>query len=157
MGEPPSSPRPPADSPSSTHILTPTSVKVFIADRDMSSLETFVSELNKSSKVASFTHVDAADWKSQAKAFGQAVSEYGRIDHVYPIAGIGERRWLPVEQSSTGYEMPDLTVLDVDLYGVMYTLALAVQQFRRQEKGRGGIKGRSTCLFWLLKLFLAIP
>lgn len=37
---------------------------------------------------------------------------------------------------------PDLTVLDVDLKGPMYTVALAVQQFRRQERDEGGWKGK---------------
>lgn len=31
------------------------------------------------------------------------------------------------------FAKPDLSVIDVDLTGVLYTLALAIQQFRRQE------------------------
>lgn len=100
-------------------------------------------ELNQSGHVANCARVDAASWDSQAKAFGQAVADFGRIDYVYPIAGIGERVSIANKHSSTGFEMPDLTVLDVDLTGVLYTISLAVQQFRRQEPGKNGVRGQS--------------
>lgn len=100
-------------------------------------------ELNKDSHVANCAHVDVANWNSQAKAFSQAVADFGRIDYVYPIAGIGERPWIPNDPGATGFEMPDLSVLDIDLTGVMYTVGLAVQQFRRQEPGKNGFRGKS--------------
>ncbi len=97
--------------------------------------------------MAKCARVDAADWDSQAEAFGQAVAEVGRIDYVYPIAGIGERAFIPPQaassSSSSGFQKPDLTVIDVDLTGVLYTVALAVQQFRRQEPGKHGFRGKS--------------
>jgi NAD(P)-dependent dehydrogenase (short-subunit alcohol dehydrogenase family) len=31
------------------------------------------------------------------------------------------------------FAKPDLSVVDVDLTGVLYTIALAIQQFRRQD------------------------
>lgn len=73
-------------------------------------------------------------------AFQAALTAFdGRIDFVAPIAGIGEKKWLPTfEQmgqvgSDGAFTKPDLSVIDVDLTGVLYTVALAVQQFRRQE------------------------
>jgi NAD(P)-dependent dehydrogenase (short-subunit alcohol dehydrogenase family) len=63
----------------------------------------------------------------------------GRIDFVAPIAGISERKWLPTfdEMKRVGpggqFEKPNLSVVDIDLTGVLYTVALAVQQFQRQE------------------------
>lgn len=119
------------------------SIKVFVADRDLEGAQKLVDELNKESQVASCAHVDTANWNSQAKAFSQAVAEFGRIDYVYPIAGIGERKWIPNDSSASGYEMPDLSVLDIDLTGVLYTIGLAVQQFRRQEPGTNGFRGKS--------------
>jgi len=124
--------------------------KFCIADRDASGASSVVAELNKgtdsSHHVAFSTTVDAADWNSQAKAFGQAVGQFGRIDYVYPIAGIGERVWCQNDPVSTGFVRPDLTVLDVDLTGVMYTVSLALQQFRRQDVGEYGFRGKIGCV-----------
>jgi hypothetical protein len=118
-------------------------IKVFIADRDQDGAQKVVDALNKDSQVAKCAHLDAASWNSQAKAFSQAVADFGRIDYVYPIAGIGERVSIPNDPQATGFQMPDLTVLDVDLTGVLYTVSLAVQQFRRQEPGSNGLRGQS--------------
>ncbi len=100
-------------------------------------------ELNKSGEnMAQSAQMDATDWNSQAKVFGEAVHAFGRIDYVYPIAGIGERRWLPNDPMQSGFEAPDLTVLDVDLKGLLYTVGLAIQQFRKQEP-KDGFRGKS--------------
>ncbi|OCT49289.1 hypothetical protein CLCR_05202 [Cladophialophora carrionii] len=124
-------------------MLVKHNIKVFIADRDIEGAQKLVNELNKDSQVASCAHVDVANWNSQVKAFSQAVADFGRIDYVYPIAGIGERVSIPNDPSATGFEMPDLTVLEVDLTGVLYTVSLAVQQFRRQQPGKNGLRGQS--------------
>jgi NAD(P)-dependent dehydrogenase (short-subunit alcohol dehydrogenase family) len=128
------------------------SIRVFIADRDEEGAQKLADELNKSSDhIARVSHVDAANWNSQAKAFSQAVAEFGRIDYVYPIAGIGERPWIPNDPNGTGFVMPDLSAIDVDLTGVLYTVGLAVQQFRRQEPGQNGFRGKSKCCHALLE------
>lgn len=73
----------------------------------------------------------------------------GKIDFVAPIAGIGERKWLPFPSETQSmkegeFMKPDLGTVDVDLTGVLYTIALAVQQFRRQvaEDWSMGCKSR---------------
>lgn len=80
-------------------------------------------------------------------AFQRAVATFKRIDYVFPIAGIGEKRWLPPTNENGSAEAefvePHLSVLDVDLKGVLYTVALAVQQFKRQEVDRLGFRGKS--------------
>ncbi|OAL37419.1 hypothetical protein AYO20_03268 [Fonsecaea nubica] len=96
--------------------------------------------------MAKCAQVDAASWNSQVKAFSQAVADFGRIDYVYPIAGIGERAWIPNDPSMTGFVQPDLTTLDIDLTGVLYTVALAVQQFRKQQPGKNGFRGKIGCV-----------
>ena len=89
--------------------------------------------------------VSANDWDSQEAGFQKAVDAFGRIDYVFPIAGIGERKAIKNDpKSQTGFEKPDLAVIDVDLTGVLYTAFLAIQQMRRQEKDSSGIRGRST-------------
>ena len=100
-------------------------------------------ELNQSGPVAKAAHVDVADWDSQVKAFSQAVAEFGRLDYVHAIAGVGEKVFVPNDPSLKEYVKPNLTTIDVDLNGVLYTAALAIQQFRRQEPGQNGFRGKS--------------
>ena len=96
-----------------------------------------------------YEECDTASWESQLSAFQTALQVLGgRIDFVAPIAGIGERKWLPFPSETQTmkegqFAKPDLSVVDVDLTGMLYTIALAIQQFRRQdaiewEKGWNG-------------------
>lgn len=54
------------------------------------------------------------------------------------------------------FKEPDLSVVDVDLKGVMFTVGLAVQQFRRQEKDANGFRGKIGCVASVCG-FYAIP
>lgn len=124
-------------------MLAKKGMKVFIADRDEENGQKIAQEIG-----GQFGKVDLADWKSQVKAFTQAVSAFGRLDYVYGIGGVGERRWLPKNSTSTTaveFEMPDLSVLDIDLTGVLYTSSLAIQQARRQDVGQNGFRCKSEC------------
>lgn len=88
--------------------------------------------------------LDSADWDSQLKVFQEVVQTLqGRVDYVYPIAGIGERVSLPRAEEGKGFVKPELSVLDVDLYGFVYTTSLAIQQMRRQSKDGEGYRGKS--------------
>lgn len=93
-----------------------------------------------------YAGTDVASWESQLSAFKQALAVLGgRIDYVFPIAGIGEKQWLPLAEESAGgkeFVRPNLATVEVDLTGVLYTVALGVQQFRRQEKDAGGWRGK---------------
>lgn len=87
-------------------------------------------------------------------AFEAALEQFHRIDLVFPIAGVSERRVFPnYGPSSQGFQKPDLGVIDVNLKAVMYTLGLALQQFRRQEPNKDGFRGKglSTKFLWSLK------
>lgn len=90
--------------------------------------------------------MDAADWDSQLAAFQKALAEFGRIDYVFAIAGIGERKWIPNNPETLDFAKPDLSVLDIDLTGVLYTAALAIQQMRRQQPDETGYRGKSKAL-----------
>ena len=122
-------------------------MKVFVADRDVQSLRSLESELNKDPNDPSvFTaECDVADWESQKRAFETAIDTFpsGRIDYVFPIAGIGERRSFPNRPTSKEFEKPDLSVVEVDEIGVIYTVSLAVQHFRRLEVKGDGFRGKS--------------
>jgi NAD(P)-dependent dehydrogenase (short-subunit alcohol dehydrogenase family) len=91
--------------------------KVFIADRDRTGAKAIVQELNAQRPGSAFSaQVDVASWDSQLQAFQTAAQELGRIDYVYPIAGIGERRLLP-PGAGTGIEGFVKPNLEVRSYG----------------------------------------
>jgi NAD(P)-dependent dehydrogenase (short-subunit alcohol dehydrogenase family) len=89
-------------------------VNVFIADQDLSGAEAFAEEVNKNTgkeqgKIAA-TKLNVASWDEQVRAFDEAIKAFGRIDYVYPIAGIGERSWIKRDSGTTAWQKPDLTV-----------------------------------------------
>lgn len=88
-----------------------TSVNVFIADYNTVAAKSVADELNQAGKAkAASAHVNASDWNQLVQAFDQAITAFGRIDLVYPIAGIGERKWLSNNPNSNSWEKPDLSV-----------------------------------------------
>ncbi|KAH7374301.1 hypothetical protein BKA66DRAFT_172149 [Pyrenochaeta sp. MPI-SDFR-AT-0127] len=116
---------------------------VFIADRDVGAAQKFADEYNPTTGPAPghptlhYAECDTTSWTSQLAAFRKALDVLdGRLDFIAPIAGIAERKWLPFPSetlTSDEFSKPDLSVIDVDLTGVLYTIALGVQQFRRQD------------------------
>ncbi|KAJ6445155.1 glucose 1-dehydrogenase [Purpureocillium lavendulum] len=89
--------------------------------------------------------MDVTSWESQVTAFQQAIDCYGRIDYVFPFAGIGENKWVASkEDDSCGsvFLKPNLSVLDINLTGALYTMSLAVQHFRRQKLDLYGFRGK---------------
>lgn len=124
-------------------MLASKNIRVFIADRDEAGAHQVARETN-----GLYGVVDVTSWESQVSAFSRAVTQFGRVDYVFPIAGIGENDWL-VEPSSSEpamFEKPNLDVLDVNVTGAMYTVALAIQQFRRQARNRYGYRGKGILL-----------
>lgn len=113
--------------------------QVYIADRNTTNAEALAAEYDSTKTIVHYGVCDTASWESQLTSFQTALKALGgRIDFVAPIAGIGERKWLPYPEESREmldgeFKKPDLSVIDVDLTGVLYTIALAVQQFSHQE------------------------
>ncbi|KAL1638438.1 hypothetical protein SLS56_000247 [Neofusicoccum ribis] len=116
-----------------------TSIDLTITQRKAESLAV---SLNQKSKAVYSHEVDLTSWERQLESFEAAVAQLGRIDYVLPVAGIAEGKWLQNPGPTTGFQKPDLGVLDIDLTAVFYTVALAIQQFRRQEKADGGFRGK---------------
>ena len=88
--------------------------------------------------------IDVSDWDSQRAAFEAALDTFGgTIDWVLPIAGIGERPWLPRGSPCDGFQRPNLAVIDVDQNGVLYTAALAIQHFRWIREKNPDFRGKS--------------
>ncbi|TID12883.1 hypothetical protein E2P81_ATG10015 [Venturia nashicola] len=132
-------------------------VNVYIADYNTVAAEVFADKLNEAGKAqAAFAHVDVSDWNELVKAFDQAIAAFGKIDYVYPIAGIGERKWMTNNPKSHGWEAPDLSTLDIDLKAVLNTCSLAIQHFRRQELNEQGFRGKIFCVSSVCG-FYAVP
>lgn len=126
-------------------MLASKGIKVFIADRDAAGAEAIANEIG-----GNFGVLDVASWDDQAKVFSQAVAWAGRIQYVFAIAGVGERRWLPQESNSApapAFHKPDLSAIDINLNGLLYTCGLAVQQGRRQSVDKNGFKMKSEKSF----------
>ncbi len=121
-------------------MLVSREVRVCLADRDFENAKRQASRLGSGTFAV---QVDVADWESQVAAFEKAVADFGRIDYVFPIAGIGERKVIKNDPKGQGFQKPDLFTIDVDLIGLLYTAYLAIQQMRRQEKDGQGYRGKS--------------
>lgn len=125
-------------------VLVDKGVKVYIADLNLAGAQSVAEELNaRSESVATALQIDVCLWESQISAFKSAVDHAGRIDYVFPIAGIGEKQFLLNDPNAEDFVRPNLEVLDADLNGVLYTISLAIQQFRRQDKDTNGFRGKS--------------
>ncbi|KAL8945430.1 MAG: hypothetical protein Q9211_000033 [Gyalolechia sp. 1 TL-2023] len=77
-----------------------------------------------------FLHCDVTDWLSQVNMFREAVrlSPHGGIDTVVANAGIagGKQQFVePIDLDLADPPRPDLSVIDVNLTGVLYTAYLA--------------------------------
>jgi len=123
---------------------------IALADFNLSAARTAVDKLNSTSSSQSCIalETDVRSWTSQAAAFQQAVDAFGRIDVTIVNAGIGERVFVANDGGKgTGFVEPDLSVLEVDLQGFMYTVSLAVQQMRRQGVDDDGFRGKSKLFF----------
>lgn len=104
-----------------------------------------VSELGHD-KVA-FVKCDARVWQDQAALFKTAVerSPSRSVDIVFANAGISGRDSVFNDQADPETDepvKPDLSILETNLIGVMYTTKLALYYFARKPEGAG----RDCCL-----------
>jgi NAD(P)-dependent dehydrogenase (short-subunit alcohol dehydrogenase family) len=122
-------------------VLSNNSIKVFLADLDDENIRAAAAELK-----APFAVVDVANWESQMRGFKTAVSHFGRLDYVFPVAGIGENSWLPPmvpDEALDVFDKPNLSVIDVNVTGLFYTVSMAVQLYRKQQPNHHGFRGKS--------------
>lgn len=132
-----------------TERLVDRGIKVALADLDLDRAKAVAVALNaqKNTELVFAYQVNVSSWESQCQTFSKAVADLGRIDLVLPIAGIGEdRSWMPNDINSTEFTKPDLTVIDVNLTGLLYTSSLAIQQMRKQDRDDNGLRGKSASI-----------
>lgn len=82
---------------------------------------------------ARYTHCDVTSWESQPALFKDVHERNGRIDIVIANAGIVERKeFLDDELTENGeLKQPDISVINVNLVGCMYTGKLAMWWFKK--------------------------
>ncbi|KAJ7796574.1 hypothetical protein B0H14DRAFT_3550115 [Mycena olivaceomarginata] len=101
---------------------------------------------------------DTTVWEDQLAAFQRAKNTFKRIDYVFANAGIAEHPWLPPFDPETATSRPlvkpDLATADINLTGQLYTAALALQTFERQEIGPSGFRGK---LILTASVFCVLP
>ena len=100
-----------------------------------------------------FVHCNVTSWDSQVNLFKEAVkkSPHGGIDVVVASAGISDTKHefeKPTALDGANPPPPDLSVIDVNLKGVMYTTHLAMFWLARnpgsQPAGTGQDRSRSS-------------
>ncbi|KAL1635940.1 hypothetical protein SLS58_009991 [Diplodia intermedia] len=105
---------------------------IVVGDINVQKGEAFVRELREElgSPNIHFVHCNVTEWDSQAAFFKEALklSPHGGIDAVVANAGIAKADDLanPHALSTDEPQRPDLAVTDVNLYGVLYTVHLAM-------------------------------
>ncbi|KAJ3935554.1 MAG: hypothetical protein NXY57DRAFT_989398 [Lentinula lateritia] len=115
---------------------------------DINPSDDVASELNiKAGKtVAIARKADSTSWEQQYAAYEAGKELFGRVDYFFANAGIVERPWLPNFDPATAADRPiikpDLTTLNIDLIGQLYTAALALQALERQSTNKHGFKGK---------------
>ncbi|KAI3392511.1 hypothetical protein diail_5551 [Diaporthe ilicicola] len=103
-----------------------------------------VSEKSPQAKVI-FKECDVSSWQGQTKAFKDVFNEFGRIDIVMANAGISEQgasAMASIEDDEP--KEPNLKIMDVDLYGVIYTVKLATH-YMSKNQSTGPSQGSIIC------------
>ncbi|KAK5053847.1 hypothetical protein LTR84_001809 [Exophiala bonariae] len=99
-----------------------------------------------SSNAASFSfhRCDVASWDSQATAFEDVVASQGRVDIVFANAGVAEKgAFMEPSEKPT---KPNMLSCDINFYGVLYTVNLAMHYLNKNQiSTRTGLRGSIIC------------
>jgi 15-hydroxyprostaglandin dehydrogenase (NAD) len=85
---------------------------------------------------AIFMKADVADYEELAATFARTWKQWGRLDAVFANAGIGDRInfYAQQEDREDGTPpKPNMSVIDIDLYGPIYCAWLAMHYFRKNQ------------------------
>jgi NAD(P)-dependent dehydrogenase (short-subunit alcohol dehydrogenase family) len=94
----------------------------------------------KEAASVAFQKTDVSDWDSLRSLFDKAVTHAGRIDHVFANAGAPPRTtFMDLEVDDNGHPLePTHRVLDINLKGLINTVALAIHHMKHQKQSEGG-------------------
>ncbi|BGP20995.1 hypothetical protein JCM10213_003240 [Rhodosporidiobolus nylandii] len=112
--------------------------KVVVSARGKKGVEEVVEEIKKEGGQATGIACDISDWDSQVALFEHAVSTFGPISIVVANGGIFESGLLLSSSlSSSGkLEKPDLSTIDINVVGSIYTSKLAFH-YLKENKDEG--------------------
>jgi len=85
-----------------------------------------------------FVQTNVSSYKEQANAFLETWKKWNRLDFVHANAGIVDRTDFVQPQEETEYgapPQPDSLVVDIDLYGPIWSAYLALHYFRKDKLG----------------------
>ncbi|GAA5935810.1 uncharacterized protein JCM15063_001811 [Sporobolomyces koalae] len=146
-----------------TRHLLEAGANVAIADLNAVAGAKVVDELNNDSANGrgrvEFCACDVTSWASVCEVFEFAYLKFGRrIDFVFANAGISQMKEMnssdpthfstfapPSDLSTLVDHPPALTVIRVNLDGVLYVVHAALAYFRKQEKDKTGWRGKIVC------------
>ncbi|KAJ5305841.1 hypothetical protein N7508_004856 [Penicillium antarcticum] len=132
------------------HFITEPNTHITLVDINSTTgaqtLETLRKEFPSAN--VSFEQCDVSSWESQVEVFMKVFDQQGRIDIVFANAGITEKGTLLPERDgdeTKGPVKPDLSTLNVNLIGVLYSVKLATHymSFNRDPTTRS--KGLIVC------------
>ncbi|KAK5175619.1 uncharacterized protein LTR77_000758 [Saxophila tyrrhenica] len=138
--------------------LVAAGVNVCFGDMNAADGESLAAELSSTN----FVKCDVRSWKDQLRLFKEAAASScsGRIDYVVANAGISvQDDVFSFDGEGEEPSKPDLTTLDVNLHGVMYTVKLSMHYFIKQNGTTPSPTQQDTCLILIGSgaAFLDVP
>jgi NAD(P)-dependent dehydrogenase (short-subunit alcohol dehydrogenase family) len=113
------------------HFITQPDTHITILDVNATSGAQVFQQLQAEfpSASVSFEQCDVSSWDSQATAFEKIYAEQGRIDVVFANAGISKEGNLLPAKGDAGPVKPNLTTMNVNLVGVIYSKGALYPRF----------------------------
>ncbi|KAM0431516.1 hypothetical protein ACHAPT_005494 [Fusarium lateritium] len=114
---------------------------VAFGDTDQDSGKALEASIKSIGGSAEFFGIDVTSWTSLVSFFAGVKEKYGRIDLVFANAGVGEKNTVfeDVLAQDGSLAPPDLTVINVNLTGVIYTTKLGLHYFKANDPPGGGL------------------
>ncbi|KAE8389425.1 hypothetical protein ETB97_008642 [Aspergillus alliaceus] len=105
-------------------------------------------ELEAELKGTKYIQCNTSIWEDQARLFREAVSfsPTGRIHFVVANAGIHRSDEVFLCSSDEEPQKPDLSIIDVNIQGTLYTVKLAAHYFIKQNGQESSLEQEDTCL-----------
>ncbi|RFU33642.1 hypothetical protein B7463_g2655, partial [Scytalidium lignicola] len=115
------------------------SSKIAILDISETSAVSVLADLKTQYPGVTFTFkkCDIGDWDNQKQVFEEVYKEFGSIDVVFANAGITERGDF-VKEMGEEPAKPVLKTVDINLYGTLYSVKLAIHYMRKNTSAHKG-------------------
>jgi NAD(P)-dependent dehydrogenase (short-subunit alcohol dehydrogenase family) len=89
---------------------------------------------------ALYVRTDVTSWEDLRALFQTAIDRYGRIDIVFANAGIVDTsNYVDLREENVQLLEPSRRSLDVNIFGCLNTVALAIHHMQRQKPAGGSI------------------